>query len=105
MREKALNEPVLLILLSLAVKPDHGYALIREVLAIAPMQRQISSGTMYGALGRLLDMKWIERCNRSDQPRHKRTYRLTQLGRKSLNRELDRMSKIIQIAAARLGRK
>ena len=99
---KPLTEPVLLILLSLADEPRHGYALLKEVASLSGGRVLLSTGTLYGALSRLLEDSWIERFDQSDTSRDKRAYRLTPLGRAQLRRELDRMKHLTRVATARL---
>ena len=56
-----LSEPVLLILLSLAQQPRHGYAILKNVEEMSDGRVTLSTGTLYGALRRLLEDRWIER--------------------------------------------
>lgn len=97
-----LTEPVFLILLSLAEAPRHGYALLKDTEALSDGRVRLSTGTLYGALRRLLDDKWIERFETDDTSRDKQSYRLTPLGRKFLQAELARMKQLTRVAAARL---
>jgi len=101
-RTKPLTEPVLLILLSLAEKPRHGYALAKDIEALSLGRVRLSTGTLYGALARLLEDSWIERFEQADSSREKKAYRLTAPGRKQLHAELDRMKQLTRAAAARL---
>jgi DNA-binding PadR family transcriptional regulator len=61
----------------------------------------LSTGTLYGAIKRLLDHGWIRRV---DDPlpnvtdRERKAYELTELGRRVLNAEVARLNKLIQIA-------
>lgn len=66
------------------------------------MRQCVTTGTLYGALRRLLDDAWIERFDQADTSREKQAYRLTSTGRKQLQMELDRMRHVSRIAAARL---
>ena len=70
-----LTEPVLLILLSLADKPRHGYSILRDIEQMSDGRVVLSTGTLYGALRRLLDDKWIERFEDEDTSRGKQSYR------------------------------
>lgn len=99
---KALSEPVLLILMSLADKPRHGYALLKDIGALSNGRVQLSTGTLYGALRRLLEELWIERFEQDDTSRDKQAYRLTTAGRRQLQLELDRMRQLTRAATARL---
>ena len=101
-RVKPLTEPVLLILVSLASKPQHGYALMKDIGDLSQGRVEVTTGTLYGALRRLLEDGWIERFEQEDTSREKQAYRLTETGRRHLEMELDRMKQVTRIAAARL---
>jgi len=83
-RIKPLTEPVLLILVSLASKPQHGYALMRDIGDLSQGRVEVTTGTLYGALRRLLEDGWIERFDQEDPSREKQAYRLTAIGRRHL---------------------
>jgi DNA-binding PadR family transcriptional regulator len=97
-----LTEPVFLILTSLADQPRHGYALLQDIQHISNGRVRLSTGTLYGALRRLLEDRWIERFEQDDTSREKQAYRLTPEGRKQLHVELARMRQLTRAAAARL---
>ena len=99
---KPLTEPVLLILLSLADKPRHGYALMKDIEALSQARVRLSTGTLYGALRRLLQDAWIQRFEQADTSRDKQAYKLTPVGRKQLAAELERMKQLTRAAKARL---
>jgi DNA-binding PadR family transcriptional regulator len=99
---KPLTEPVLLILLSLADSPRHGYALLKDIESLSRGRVRMGTGTLYGALRRLLEARWIERFAQEDTSREKQAYRLTSAGRAQLDCELDRMKQLTRAAAARL---
>jgi DNA-binding PadR family transcriptional regulator len=97
-----LTEPVLLILMSLAGEPRHGYALMKDIAALSNGRVSLSTGTLYGALHRLLDDRWIERFAQEDTSRDKQAYRLTASGRRRLEGELERMKQLTRAGMARL---
>lgn len=99
-----VSEPVLLILLSLAEQPRHGYAILQDTERISS-GRRLSTGTLYGALARLLDEKWIERFNEQDSSRGRQAYRLTAAGRRNLQMEVARLKHLTRVAALRVARK
>jgi DNA-binding PadR family transcriptional regulator len=99
---KAPSEAVLLILLSLAERPRHGYALMKDIEILSNGRVRLSTGTLYGALRRLLEDQWIQRFEQADTSREKQAYRLTAVGRKQLQMELDRMRQLTRAASARL---
>ena len=84
METLALSEPVLFVLLSLAEQPRHGYSILKDIESMSGGRVLLSTGTLYGALQRLLDNGWIERVEEEDAPRDRRTYRLTSRGRRNL---------------------
>ena len=99
---RPLTEPVLLILLSLADKPRHGYALMKDIETLSAGRVRMTTGTLYGALRRLLEDAWIERFDQEDTSRENQAYRLTSVGRRQMAAELDRMKQLTRAAAARL---
>lgn len=101
-QNKPLTEPVLLILLSLSSQPRHGYALMQDIETLSHGRVRISTGTLYGALRRLLVDRWIERFQQEDTSREKQAYKLTPAGRDQLQLELDRMRQLTRAATARL---
>ncbi|HEX4169408.1 MAG TPA: helix-turn-helix transcriptional regulator [Bryobacteraceae bacterium] len=99
---KPLTEPVFLILISLTEQPRHGYALLRDIQHLSSGRVKLSTGTLYGALRRLLEDAWIERFEQEDTSRDKQAYRLTPAGREQLHAELDRMRWLTKAASTRL---
>jgi len=97
-----LTEPVLLILMSLAGQPRHGYSILKDVERISDGRVVLSTGTLYGALRRLLADDWIERFEERESSRGRQAYRLTALGRRSLQQEVDRMKHLTRLAALRV---
>jgi len=97
-----LTEPVLLILLSLAGQPRHGYSILKDVEQMSDGRVVLSTGTLYGALRRLLDDEWIERFEEEDSPRGRLAYRLTSQGRKNLQLEVGRMKHLTRLANLRV---
>ena len=97
-----LTEPVLLILLSLAGQPQHGYAILKDVERMSDGRVVLSTGTLYGAIRRLLDDDWIERFEEEDASRGRQAYRLTAQGRRNLQLEIDRMKHITRLASLRV---
>jgi DNA-binding PadR family transcriptional regulator len=99
---RPLSEPVLFILASLAAEPRHGYALMKEVEALSGGRVRLSTGTLYGALRRLLSDGWIRPFAQQDTSRDKQAYELTKAGRERLRAELERMKQLTRAAGARL---
>lgn len=100
-----LTEPVLLILLSLADEPRHGYSILKDVERMSKGRVMLSTGTLYGALRRLLDDSWIERFEEKDASRGRQAYRLTSHGRRNLQLEINRMKHLTRLASLRVAAK
>jgi len=105
METPPISEPVFLILLSLAMQPRHGYAILRDTEEMSNGRVRLSTGTLYGALRRLLEDGWIERFEDEDTSRGKQAYRLTSLGRRSLQMEIGRLKQLTRVASLRTARK
>ena len=105
MESLPLTEPVLLILLSLAGQAQHGYSILKDVERMSDGRVVMSTGTLYGALRRLLDDRWIERIEERETPRGRQAYRLTPHGRKNLQAEVNRMKHLTRLAALRVATK
>lgn len=97
-----LSEPVLLVLLSLAERPRHGYSILKDVERISRGRVVLSTGTLYGALHRLLAQGWIERYGEEDASRDRQAYRLTSRGRQNLQWEIARLKDLTKLASLRL---
>ncbi|AUY50282.1 PadR family transcriptional regulator [Streptomyces sp. CB01881] len=103
MTERSMQEPTLLLLTALADAPRHGYALIQEVSAISGGRVAMRTGTLYGALDRLLQQGLIEvSAEEVVDGRARRTYALTAAGRTSLATEAERLRAVATEAERRL---
>jgi DNA-binding PadR family transcriptional regulator len=100
-----LTEPVLLILVSLAERPRHGYSILKDVEKVSDGRVLLSTGTLYGALRRLLDDGLIERFEEEDSTRGRQAYRLSALGRRTLQAEVSRLKQLTRVAGLRTARK
>jgi DNA-binding PadR family transcriptional regulator len=101
-----LTEAVLFILLSLAPEPKHGYAILKDVQALSKDRVVLSTGTLYGALKRLLEQGWIERVEdvsdaAEESGRPRKAYALTDLGRRMLDAEVARLRSLVVVAQSR----
>lgn len=101
-----LTEPTFYILLSLAPGKKHGYAIMKDVKDLSRGRVNLSTSTLYTAVGRLLDQELIERFSDGEQepgpglPR--KSYALTDLGRRVLEAEAVRLQGMIKEARLRL---
>ena len=91
------TEPALLILISLADGPKHGYAMIDDIATVAEVR--FGPGTLYGAITRLESRGLIERLDAEDR---RNPYRLTGLGEKALRARLASIQAIARIGQRRL---
>ncbi|SED76888.1 Transcriptional regulator PadR-like family protein [Streptomyces sp. 2131.1] len=104
MSERAMQEPTLLLLTALADEPRHGYAIAREVETISGGRVRMRTGTLYGALERLLNEGLIEvHAEEVVDSRLRRTYTLTATGREVLAAEALRIAATAREATRRLG--
>lgn len=101
-----LTEPTFYILLSLAPGKKHGYAILKDVKELSKARINMSTSTLYTAVGRLLDQELIERLSDDEQdagpglPR--KSYALTDLGRRVLEAEHVRLQGMVKEARLRL---
>jgi DNA-binding PadR family transcriptional regulator len=87
----------LLILLSLADGPKHGYAMMEDIQRFSGTL--FEPGTLYGALMRLEKKGWIEALPAEDR-RH--PYHLTTAGSAVLRRQIATMKQIVATGVQRL---
>ncbi|MEY9934630.1 DNA-binding PadR family transcriptional regulator [Catenulispora sp. GP43] len=103
MSERSLQEPTILLLTALADAPKHGYALMQEVDTISSGRVRLRTGTLYGALDRLLQQGLI-RIDSEEvvDGRMRRTYALSDNGREVLEAEAERLQATAEEARRRL---
>ena len=96
-----LTAPVFHVLLALADEPRHGYAILKEVEERTDRKVQLSSGTLYAIIKRLLNDGLIEEIEdrRAHTDERRRSYRLTRLGRRVAEAEARRMEGLLKTAA------
>ncbi|MCM2316601.1 MAG: PadR family transcriptional regulator [Thermoanaerobaculia bacterium] len=98
-----LTEATFLILLSLADEPKHGYAVIKDVEATSGGRVKLGTGTLYGAIKRLLELEWIVRSGESSTGgRERYEYALTPEGRRVVTEEAKRLQRLASAARRRL---
>jgi len=99
-----LTEVTYFILLSLAPGPKHGYAIMKDVSFMSKARVALSTGTLYGALPRLLEQGWIMR-SEAPKARHpgrgRKLYALTETGRSVLLAEVKRLDSLVAAAQQR----
>jgi DNA-binding PadR family transcriptional regulator len=94
-----LTPRVFHILLALVDEEQHGYRIMKEVEARSEGKVRIGPGTLYEAIQRLVKNRMIEESNeRPDvemDDQRRRYYRLTELGRRVLQAESDRLAALV----------
>ena len=104
-----LQEPTFFILTSLAAGNKHGYAILKDIESLSDGRTHIGTGTLYGALSRLLDQGAIVQVeNSADSPaetpgKPRKAYALTRFGREVLSAETDRLLSLAATARLHLG--
>ena len=88
------------VLLSLADGEKHGYAILKEVQERTGGQVQLSTGTLYGIIKRLLADGMIRDSVAGSDDR-RRAYRLTAFGRKVALAEAERLRDLVSAAHAK----
>jgi PadR family transcriptional regulator PadR len=80
----------LLILKTLSLEPQHGWAISERLQQISTGVVQVGQGSLYPALHRLERRGWIKaEWAASDHNRNAKYYELTRAGRKQLEAESD----------------
>jgi transcriptional regulator len=91
----------LLILKTLALGPNHGWAIAKRIQQISNDALKVPQGSLYPALHRLEHQGWIAaKWRATDTGREAKFYALTRAGRGQLERELsawNRLSAAIQL--------
>jgi DNA-binding PadR family transcriptional regulator len=85
------------VLLSLADGQKHGYAILKEVAERTGGKVELSTGTLYGIIKRLLADGLIKESVLGSTDR-RRAYRLTPFGRKVALAEAERHRELVMIA-------
>jgi DNA-binding PadR family transcriptional regulator len=90
-------EPALLILISLADGPKHGYAITEDIADFADVR--FGPGSLYGAIARLESRGLIEALAAEDR---RNPYELTAVGAKALRARLASMQAVAKVGQRRL---
>jgi DNA-binding PadR family transcriptional regulator len=91
------SEPALLIMISLAEGPKHGYAMTQDIETISG--QRLGPGTLYGAIARLEERGWIRPLPADDR---RRPYKMTPAGEAVLRARLESLRAVTRIGHARL---
>jgi DNA-binding PadR family transcriptional regulator len=101
---RGLPLPAFHILLAVADRERHGYAIMQDVHARTDGRLRLGPGTLYGTIKRLLADGLIEelddRPDADDDDVRRRYYRITRLGRKVATEEAARLTAVLRHARA-----
>jgi len=90
----------LLILKTLALEPQHGWAISERIQQISSNVLQVQQGSLYPALHRLERRGWIKaNWGVSDNNRRAKYYALSRAGRKQLETEAEAWRKLSSAVA------
>ena len=92
-----MSDPTLLVLSSLADGDKHGYAMIADIEQFAGIR--LGPGTLYGAITRLEQQKWIRPVPSDDR---RQPYRITAEGRAHLADLLQQLDQVVKTGLRRL---
>ncbi len=97
----ALTEAVYYILLAL-MQPMHGYGIMQYVSAISGGRVALGPGTLYGAIGTLLEKGWIEAVS-GEKDSRKKEYIITSMGIETVRGETARLRELLENGERVLG--
>ncbi len=90
------------VLLSLVDEERHGYGIMKEIERMTGTKGSTATGPVYLAAQRLLETKLIEESDKRPDPefddQRRKYYRLTDLGRRVVTAEVERMARLVEIA-------
>jgi PadR family transcriptional regulator PadR len=90
----------LLILRTLSLEPQHGWAISERVQQVSSDVLRIQQGSLYPALHRLERRGWIKaKWGTSENNRRAKYYELTRMGRKQLEAETEIWRKLTAAVA------
>src|ERR1044072_1370004 len=97
-----LSPAVFHILVALADRDRHGYSIMQDVAARTERAVQLSAGTLYSSIRRMLEQGLIEELSKSPDrtstDERRRYYRLTRFGRRVAAAEVARLSGLVRQA-------
>jgi DNA-binding PadR family transcriptional regulator len=92
------------ILIALADRDRHGYSIMQDVSARTGGKVQLSAGTLYSSVRRMLEQGLIEELAESPDPsstdERRRYYRLTRFGKRAAAAEVERLNALLKQARA-----
>ena len=102
---RPLTPAVLYILLALSDQERHGYGIMKQVRADSNGKIKMGPGTLYGAIGRMLDQGLLSESDKKVDPKiddeRRVYYRITSLGQQRLAAEVERYRDVVAVAELR----
>ncbi len=93
------------VLIALADRERHGYAILKEIKRRTDGRVEMSAGTLYGVIRRLYADGMIQESDERPDPElddeRRRYYRLTDLGRRAVAAEAERMEGVLRMVRAK----
>ena len=90
------------ILIALADRDRHGYSIMQDVAARTQGKVQLSAGTLYSSIRRMLEQGLIEELAEGPDPsstdERRRYYRLTRFGKRAAAAEVARLNALLKQA-------
>jgi DNA-binding PadR family transcriptional regulator len=97
-----LTPAVLHILLALFTEERHGYGIMKQVEADSHGKVKMGPGTLYGSIKRMIEAGLIRESDKKVDPamddERRVYYKITALGQRALNAELERYRDVVTIA-------
>ena len=95
------------ILVTLASGEQHGYGIMQEVLNRTHGKVRLWPATLYGSIKRMIEASLIEESDERPAPElddaRRRYYRLTELGRRVLDAECERLQELVRTIRVKQG--
>ena len=95
-----MTPAVFYTLFALVREEQHGYAIMQSVDTLSEGAVSMGPGTLYSTIQRLVNLGLIkettERKRPKEQERRRRFYRMTELGRKVFQIEVDRLKGVLR---------
>ncbi len=100
-----LTPAVLDIMVALGNEEMHGYAIMQEVRRRTEGRRRLAPGTLYRSLRQMEERGWVVESEVRPEPglddERRRYYRLTDLGRRVILAELERLEGLVRAARSK----
>jgi DNA-binding PadR family transcriptional regulator len=100
-KQDPLTTALFHVLLALSDGDKHGYGIMKEVAEQTAGEVQLSTGTLYGIIKRLLESGWIKEVRKPEiknDDTRRRYYKLTDEGRQIAVSEAKRLEKLVERA-------